>query len=109
MRRFTSISFSQYGEDVLLYDFLPRYRGFYIDVGAYHPWQGSNTYKLYLRGWNGITVEPNQDTATLFNRVRPRDTHLAVGVSEQPSRLTRHTAKADDMTATYSRGLADAF
>src|SRR5207244_773602 len=77
----------QYGED-LLFSFLhPRESGFYLDVGAYHPWKDSNTYKLYLRGWSGITVEPNPDSAKLFRRFRPRDTHLTLGVSMAPSEL----------------------
>lgn len=82
-----SISFSQYSEDVLLYHFHPQRTGFYIDVGACHPWRGSNTYKLYLRGWRGITIEPNPDVATHFARMRPRDTHLTVGISSECSEL----------------------
>jgi len=39
----------------------PQGRGFYVDVGAYQPQSGSNTYKLYLKGWSGITIEPNPD------------------------------------------------
>ena len=88
LRSLTTISFSQYGEDVLLHALVPQARGFYIDVGAYHPWRSSNTYRLYLRGWRGITVEPNIDAAALFRRMRPSDTHLTLGISEQPSKLT---------------------
>ncbi|MBV8097475.1 MAG: FkbM family methyltransferase [Acetobacteraceae bacterium] len=82
-----SISFSQYAEDVLLHHLRPQKRGFYLDVGAYHPWMSSNTYKLYLKGWSGITIEPNPDVAQLFNRIRPRDTHLNIGISGVESEL----------------------
>ena len=105
LRCLTTISFSQYGEDVLLHSLVPQQRGFYVDVGAYHPWRSSNTYRLYLRGWNGITVEPNIDTAALFRRMRPRDTHLTLGISEKPSKLTYHRFKdAINNTFDVARG-----
>lgn len=88
-RRMRTISFAQYGEDVLLYTlFAPAQSGFYIDVGAHHPWHLSNTYKLYLRGWSGITIEPNPDAAGLFARMRPRDLHLTCGIAREPAELT---------------------
>ena len=88
--RLRSVSFAQYAEDTLLHHLNPQREGFYIDVGAYHPWDGSNTYKLYLRGWRGITLEPNPAIAPLFRRTRPRDTHLVFGVSDPASELPYH-------------------
>ncbi len=82
-----SISFSQYSEDTLIYPLIPQKSGFYVDIGAYHPWRNSNTYKLYLRGWSGLTIEPNPDIAPLFRRVRPRDIHLTMGVAAQAGEL----------------------
>ena len=87
LKTLKSLSFSQYGEDVILAHFIPSNTGFYIDVGAYHPWQFSNTYKLYLSGWRGITIEPNPDTTAAFERMRPRDIHLNCGISERASDL----------------------
>ena len=86
-----SLSFSQYGEDLLLaVTLLPGRRGRYVDVGAYHPWRASNTYKLYLRGWSGVTIEPNPDVAGLFRRKRPRDIHVVGGVAASRTALTYH-------------------
>ena len=87
-RHARSVSFSQYGEDVLLHNLRPAHRGTYVDVGAFHPWTHSNTYKLYLRGWSGVTIEPNPDVAPLFRQVRPRDIHLVQGIAAAPSRLS---------------------
>ncbi len=81
------LSFSQYGEDLILPHMGAQNRGFYVDVGAYQPRSKSNTYKLYLKGWSGITIEPNPDVATSFKRVRPRDTHLSIGISNFESEL----------------------
>jgi FkbM family methyltransferase len=87
IERARSISFSQYCEDTLVYGLIPRNSGFYVDVGACHPWRASNTYKLYLRGWSGLTIEPNPDIAPLFRRVRPRDIHLTMGVAPKAGTL----------------------
>jgi len=87
--RWKGFTFSQYAEDVVLNcSLLPKRQGFYIDVGAYHPWKQSNTYRFYLTGWAGITIEPNPDIAGEFKRLRPRDTHLVMGVSAKPGVFT---------------------
>lgn len=84
-------AYGQFGEDLLVFNALmPGRRGFYVDVGAYDPVEASNTYKLYRHGWRGITIEPNPQAAWRFRLLRPRDTHLAVGVSRAPATLRYH-------------------
>ncbi|MDP3660063.1 FkbM family methyltransferase [Phenylobacterium sp.] len=84
-----SVTFSQYGEDLLLaHSLSPGRSGRYVDAGAYHAWRGSNTYKLYLRGWSGLTIEPNPDAALLFRRMRPRDIHVTEGIASASSQMT---------------------
>jgi hypothetical protein len=55
-------------------------RGFYVDIGAYHPIRLSNTYRLYCRGWSGINIEPTPGAKALFDEYRPRDINLGIGV-----------------------------
>lgn len=64
------------------YLFDHKYKGFYVDVGAFHPLLLSNTYSLYRKGWRGIAIDPNLECGVLFARFRPEDTfiHSAVGV-----------------------------
>ena len=88
LQRIRSVSFAQYAEDVLLSHMYPQAKGFYVDVGAFHPKIHSNTYKLYLKGWSGLTIEPNPSAAAAFRHARPRDTHLTIGVADRPSDLT---------------------
>lgn len=90
LRQWRSLWFSQYGEDAILSALRPRSTGTYVDVGAHHPWRGSNTYKLYLKGWTGLTIEPNPDHAAAFSRFRPRDQHLVMGVAAEASTLVYH-------------------
>lgn len=88
LRSIGASSYSQYCEDVMLFNAMkPGRRGFYVDVGAYDPIEGSNTYKLYRRGWSGLTVEPNPGAAWKFKTIRPRDEHLVMGVSKEPATL----------------------
>lgn len=65
-------SFSTNGEDVLL-DSLLSGPGLYLEIGGHQPVAGSNTYLLYLRGWQGLVVEPNGRHAAEFSRRRARD------------------------------------
>ena len=88
LKRIKSVSFAFYAEDLILSHMRPRSRGFYVDVGAFHPQTLSNTYKLYLKGWSGLTIEPNPDAAATFRTTRPRDTHLTIGIAAEASELT---------------------
>jgi FkbM family methyltransferase len=73
-----TISYAQRYEDIhLLRCFDRQATGFYIDVGAGHPVYDNVSFLFYLRGWSGITVEPNPWLAELSAAVRPRDTRIA--------------------------------
>ena len=78
-------SFTSYGgsgEDIFISKFfLNLKKGFYVDVGALHPINGSLTYLLYQKGWNGINIDMMQENLKLFNIFRKRDINLDVAVS----------------------------
>src|SRR4051794_18853401 len=76
------ISYSQFGEDLWLADrFADQVSGFYVDVGAYDPFNASNTLLLYRKGWRGINVEPDPGALRRFERFRDRDVNLGVAIS----------------------------
>ena len=55
-------SYSQEGEDLILQRILPQEQvGFYIDVGAHHPFWYSNTALLYEKNWRGMNIDPSPD------------------------------------------------
>ncbi len=81
------ISFSQFGEDLLINDIINKDKGFYIDVGAFHPIQSSNTYFFYKKGWNGINIEPRVGSKELFDKYRPKDINLECGISDVQGKL----------------------
>jgi FkbM family methyltransferase len=79
------ISYAQRYEDMhLLRCFHAQQSGFYIDIGAGHPVYDNVSLAFYLRGWRGITVEPNPWLAQLSEAVRPRDTRIQslIGAAE---------------------------
>lgn len=74
--------FGQWAEDVLVRKLFPpkKREGFYLDLGAYHPYKHSNTAYFWLRGWRGINVDANPNSIKLFNSVRPTDKNLWAAV-----------------------------
>lgn len=81
--------YSQVGEDILLKAiFENKNDGFYVDVGAHHPFRYSNTYLLYSKGWRGINIDARPDIIDFFNEKRKRDINLSIGISDEKSKLT---------------------
>lgn len=84
-------SYSQEGEDMILRRiFEGEAKGYYVDVGAHHPRRYSNTNYFHGCGWSGINIEPNPDAIRLFQRDRPRDVNLQLGISDKSGSLTYH-------------------
>jgi len=87
-----SISFSQEGEDILLRSFFdelpPDHRGFYVDVGAHHPFRFSNTYYFYRKGWRGINIDATPGSMQPFRKFRTRDVNVELGVGGERSKMT---------------------
>src|SRR5262245_52887674 len=76
-------SYSLNFEDVVLHRLLPVNRtGFYVDVGAGHPYFENDTFSLYQRGWHGINIEPNHGFHAALMQERPRDINLRVVLSD---------------------------
>jgi FkbM family methyltransferase len=103
---------SQGGEDLLLraYSNLDQKKdGFYIDIGSFHPVSGSNTKYFYDLGWSGLNIDPNPDTKADFERLRPRDINLAIGVSDQNSTLDYYYFGPNKSINTFDAVLAKRF
>jgi FkbM family methyltransferase len=55
----------------------------YLDIGAYHPTQFSNTYFFYERCASGVCVEPDAALVRAFSRVKSWDRCLNIGIGPQ--------------------------
>lgn len=83
------ISFGYNFEDVYLQRLFPGKKdGFYIDVGAAHPTEGSVTRHFYDLGWHGINIEPQDQYFKLLKTERPRDINLQIAVGAQEEERT---------------------
>ncbi len=88
---FARLSYSQDGEDMVLRRlFEGRDAGFYVDVGAHHPFRFSNTCYFHRRGWRGVNIDPNPATISEFQRHRPSDINICVGIAETSGSLMFH-------------------
>lgn len=80
-------TYSQSFEDLLIANLVGEKIGSYIDVGSGLPCFGSNTYRLYKRGWSGILIDPIPRNIRLSKFFRKRDLCLNIGVSDVKSEL----------------------
>lgn len=87
-------SYSQEGEDRVLSSLLFKLHGgkhvndgFYVDIGAHHPYRYSNTCLFYKRGWHGVNIDAMPGSMSLFKRQRPRDINLECGVGQKAETL----------------------
>ena len=75
---------SQEGEDVILHRiFASKDHGFYVDIGAHHPKRFSNTNLFYQRGWTGINIDAMPGSMVPFEKSRPKDINLEIGVAQR--------------------------
>ncbi len=99
--------FSQEGEDIIINKYFShKNNGFYVDVGAHHPFRYSNTYLLYKKGWNGINIDPTPGVKRLFDRTRKRDTNLELAIDKKSGKKVLFIFK-DQALNTLSKTFAN--
>ena len=77
-------SYSMDGEDLFITHFFKnKTKGFYVDVGCYHPIHRNNTFLLHKMGWSGINIDIHQFSIDLFNFMRPKDFNYNFAVSNE--------------------------
>lgn len=121
-------SYSQFGEDNVIEAFFRHQEhGIYVDIGCNHPIIYSNTWKLYLKGWHGICVDPNPALIKQHKKTRPKDiaiqkvisshegfvdfyfstvSNLISGVGEKATGAWKRTADNADIVRCHSTTLS---
>ena len=80
--------YAQEGEDCILEEiFAGRKEGFYVDIGAHHPFGYSNTWKFYKKGWRGINIDATPGSMQLFKKFRPGDINLEIPVAGERKKM----------------------
>ncbi len=67
-------------------DYFKVERGFYVDIGAHHPFNLSNTALLYEDGWRGINIDATPGSMAEFDRHRGDEINLEVAIAREPGR-----------------------
>jgi len=91
-RKINKNFYSQFGEDKILKEILKTNvnKGFYVDVGCYHPKKHSNTYLLYKKGWKGINIDIEKNKIEVFKMSRPDDINILAAVSDKKRYVKVH-------------------
>jgi len=79
----TKLSYSQGGEDLVSLTLLQKIgipSPSYLDIGAFLPILGNNTYLMSRNGGRGVLVEPNVACIKELRSKRPGDTVLNIGI-----------------------------
>ena len=88
------LQYSRWGEDSFLINYFKDIpNGRYIDIGAFHPFRGSNTYLLYKKGWSGINIDLNKTSIDLFKLARPNDINLNLAISDANKKIKVYQTK----------------
>lgn len=90
---FGRVAYGQNAEDIVLAKFLDdrlknQQKGFYIDIGAHHPFRYSNTYYFYKKGWKGLNIDADKKAIQLFKLFRRKDINVQALVAKQSKTLS---------------------
>jgi len=101
--------YSQYAEDDIYIPLLPAV-GRFLEIGAWHPTDKSNSRALYERGWSGILIEPSPGPLlNLLNEYSddPRVQIISAVVAVEPGLVTLQVT--DDAVSTADRSQYEAW
>ena len=73
---------SQFNEDLKILKIFKK-KGFYVDIGCYHPVRYNNTYRMFKLGWKGMNIDLNPLSIELFNVARPTELNICTAVSNK--------------------------
>ena len=100
-------SYSMDGEDVVISNYFKnKEKGFYIDIGCYHPIHRNNTFLLFKKGWQGMNVDIHDFSIELFNYARPKDLNYNFAVSNKNEKVKMFFQKELSQLSTIDQNQA---
>lgn len=106
-------STSQLGEDLVIFYLWKTFFNCtknlsYLDIGAHHPIELSNTALLYENGIRGINIEADPTLIDNFNIERPGDINLNIGIGNDSQATTADFYVLNKKgLSTFSKELAE--
>jgi FkbM family methyltransferase len=104
------LTWSQRGEDLIVESILGQLgilQPTYLDIGAYHPTELSNTALFYNKGLSGVCVEADPILFEQFSRARKRDVCLNVGIGAGKAASAPFYIMSTRTLNTFSRATAE--
>lgn len=111
-KKYSRCSWSQHGEDLLVWDLFIRggvNKPSYVDVGANHPYEISNTAIFYTNGCRGINIDPSPDNISLFNKYRPEDINLCCGIGPKNGSMPFYIIDSTSGRNSFDKNAIDSF
>jgi FkbM family methyltransferase len=103
------IFYGQHAEDLIAFGLLQaRHLGLsyrdvsYIDIGANHPINCSNTYLFYKSGARGVAIEPNRHVAEIYKKHRPNDKLIVAGAQYDDLLSCELKITSNDQLSSFS-------
>lgn len=85
---FLARSFSQDSEDRIVLRLLKHQRnGFFVDIGAHHPYRFSNTALFSELGWTGLNIDATPGAMDAFEAERPQDINVWAAVAAETGHI----------------------
>jgi FkbM family methyltransferase len=107
-----SSTYAQHGDDLVILNIFNKlgiaYPS-YMDIGAHHPYNISNTALLYSRGCRGINIEANPNLYHNFVQLRPDDINLNIGIGVSADTLPFYMIDDWSGRNTFSKQIAEEF
>ncbi len=99
--------YSQFGEDKILFEIIPKNfsKGFYVDVGCFHPKKYSNTFMLFKRGWFGINIDMEENKIKTFNIARPNDYNYLGAISDKIENVKIYMNQKFGVSSTINKDM----
>jgi FkbM family methyltransferase len=96
--------YSQNNEEKFIVDYFNGHKGTFLDIGAFHPFQLSNTRRLYELGWKGIYIEASIICFDSFVKEYKDDTNITLHhkavVSNEVDSITLYESNGDAVSST---------
>ena len=109
--KYLKTSYSQCGEDLIIkhiFDGLNIQNPSFLDIGAHHPFNMSNTALFSINGSKGINIEPDPYLFKRFPEERKNDINLNVGIAEKDGEEDFYIISTPTLN-TFSKETAESY
>ncbi len=111
-QRYGHITYSHCGEDIMLLNLLELIRvknPTYLDVGAHHPFNMSNTALMYSKGYRGVNIEANPNLIGEFITHRKEDQNMNIGIGPKSGTMPFYMFDSHSGRNTFVKEKAQPF